>query len=112
MRTIFSEKGQKNGKIFENLGKNVQHLENIFKKGSLMSATTASMKQLKYALVPSLFQFNNLESEINKNNTTQHYFLLHFFYTYESFEKSKSGFSKERLTKSNTETEAYFVRNN
>ena len=112
MRTIFSEKGQKNGKIFENLGKNVQHLENIFKKGSLMSATTASMKQLKYALVTSLFQFNNLESEINKNNTTHHYFLLHFFYTYESFEKSKSGFSKERLIKSNIETEAYFVRNN
>ena len=78
-----------------------------------MSATTASIKQLKYALVPSsLFQFNNQESEINKNNTTQHYFLLHFFYTYESFQKSKSGFGKERLIKSNIETEAYFLRNN
>ena len=75
-----------------------------------MSATTASMKQLKYALVPSLYQFNNLESEINKNNTTL--LFTAFFYTYESFEKSKSGFSKERLIKSNIETEAYFVRNN
>ena len=36
------------GKIFENLGKNVQ---NILKKDSLVRAIIVHMKQLEYALV-------------------------------------------------------------
>ena len=54
MRAIFQKKDKKRakkGKIFENLGKNVQKFENILKKGSLMCATIACMKQLEYALL-------------------------------------------------------------
>ena len=42
---------QKKGKIFENLGKNVKKLKIFWKKGSLMHATIACMKQLEYALL-------------------------------------------------------------
>ena len=54
MRAIFQKKDKKRakkGKIFENLGKNVQKFENILEKGSLMCATIACMKQLEYALL-------------------------------------------------------------
>ena len=46
MRGIF----QKKSKIFNNLGKNVQNLEHILKKGSLMRATITGMKQQEYVL--------------------------------------------------------------
>ena len=56
MHAIFQIKAKK-GKIFKNLGKNVQNFglrcmkfENILKKGSLMHATIACMKLLEYAL--------------------------------------------------------------
>ena len=50
MRVIFQKKGKKKawkGKIFENLGKNVQNLK-IYGKGA--ASINARMKQLEYAL--------------------------------------------------------------
>ena len=38
------------GKIFENLGKIIQNLKIFFKKGRLIRATIACMKQLEYVL--------------------------------------------------------------
>ena len=46
----FFRKRAKNDKIFKNLGKNVRNLKIFSKKGSLMRATIAYMKQLEYAL--------------------------------------------------------------
>ena len=46
----FLRKKTKKDKIFKNLGKNVRNLKIFSKKGSLMRATIAYMKQLEYAL--------------------------------------------------------------
>ena len=53
MRASFQKKGKKrakNGKIFENFGKKCTKFEVFLKKGSLVRATSARMKQLEYAL--------------------------------------------------------------
>ena len=46
----FFRKRAKKDKIFENLGKIVQNLKISFRKGRLMRAIIACMKQLEYAL--------------------------------------------------------------
>ena len=46
---LFRKRAKKD-KIFKNLGKNVRNLKIFSKKGSLMRATIAYMKQLEYAL--------------------------------------------------------------
>ena len=54
---IFQKKGQKRakkGKILENLCKNVKNLKICLRKGSLIRATIARMKQLEYARKPLL----------------------------------------------------------
>ena len=43
-------KKAKKGKIFEDLGKNVENLKNNLKKGSLTCANVALLNQLEYAL--------------------------------------------------------------
>ena len=54
MRAIFQKKGKKkvkNGQNIKKFGQKCTKFENIFKKGSLMFATIACMKQLEYALL-------------------------------------------------------------
>ena len=52
IRAIFRKmaKKAKKGKIFEDLSKNVENLKKKLKKGSLMCANIAFLKQLEYAL--------------------------------------------------------------
>ena len=49
MRAIFHEKGKKGQNIWK-FGQKCTRFENILKKGSLMRATIACMKQLEYTL--------------------------------------------------------------
>ena len=49
MRTIFQKKGQKGQNIWK-FGQKCAKSESVLKKGSLMRATIACMKQLEYAL--------------------------------------------------------------
>ena len=61
MRAIFQKKGQKNvkkGKIFENLGKNVQNLKKYFEKGRRLRVIIARNKLLEKALFTNIcFQY-------------------------------------------------------
>ena len=56
MRAIFQKKGKKGQEIWK-FGQKCTKLENILKKGSLMRATIAHMKQLEYALFRFFFYF-------------------------------------------------------
>ena len=72
MRAIFQKKGkkgQKRAKYLKIWGKCTK-FENILKKGSLVRATMARMKQLAYALLISWYPVLILRTYVNRNVKT------------------------------------------